>query len=82
MAEPKKSGGLLAIIGGPPKGEGDSEDEKPSTAKGRALKSMWDNMQAGDFEEASSAFQDAYDACAMGGDEPAGPEEETPFDEE
>lgn len=63
MAEPKEKGGLLAIIGGPPKGEGDSE-EKPSTPKGRAMKAMWEAFQAGDFEQAGHEYETAYDICS------------------
>lgn len=69
MAEPKEKGaGLLAILGGPPKGEGDSEG-KPSTPKGRAMKAMWEALQDGDFEEAGHQYEAAYDICAMKSDE-------------
>ena len=65
----EKSGGLLAIIGGgkPEKGDGEKKSGgEPATAKGRALKAMWDAMKSGDFDAAAEdGFQAAYDECAM-----------------
>jgi hypothetical protein len=64
MAEPK--GGLLAIIGGGKPGDSEkSEKSGASSAKARALESMWSAMKSGDFDEAAEHFQEAYDECAM-----------------
>lgn len=68
MAAPK---GLLALIAGKPKGSDDSLPGESSGSdsaldpKAGALKSMWSNMKAGDFEAAALDFQEAYDACSM-----------------
>jgi len=68
MAAPK---GTLALIAGKPKGSADSSPGEsagsgsPLDSKAAALKSMWSNMKAGDFDAAALDFQDAYDACAM-----------------
>lgn len=48
-----------------PKGSGDSlpgESSEPGS-KAAALKSMWANMKAGDFDAAALDFHDAYMAC-------------------
>jgi len=68
MAEPK--GGLLAIIGGgKPDDSEKSEKSGASSAKARALESMWSAMKSGDFDEAAEHFQEAYDECAMHSEE-------------
>lgn len=70
MAE-GKDGGILAIVAGggkPEKGAGGEKKSggEPATAKGRALKAMWDAMKSGDFDAAAEdGFQAAYDECAM-----------------
>jgi hypothetical protein len=70
MAAPK---GILALLASKPKGSADSlpgESAGPGSPsalepKAAALKAMWGNMKAGDFEAAALDFQEAYDACAM-----------------
>lgn len=86
--------GILALLG-KPKGSAGSlpgESAGPGSSaldpKAAALKAMWSNMKAGDFDAAALDFQEAYDACAMGpeedemSDDPLAPEEELDFGEE
>jgi hypothetical protein len=79
MAEPK--GGLLAIIGGGKPGDSEkSEKSGASSAKARALESMWSAMESGDFDEAAEHFQEAYDECAMHSAESGEESDEEDFD--
>lgn len=65
--------GLLALLAAPKSkgsagslpGESAGPGSAPLDSKAAALKAMWSNMKAGDFEAAALDFQDAYDACAM-----------------
>lgn len=61
MAAAPKSG-LLAIMGG-----GDEEDAAPDPMgeKEAAVREFFAAGKRGDWAGAASAFQDAYDACAM-----------------
>ena len=76
MAKPKS--GILAILGngGDSEAEGDEEesDGEPKSAKTRALKAFFEAGKAGDWDEAATQFQAAYDECAMHSEES---EEET-----
>lgn len=58
MAAPK---GLLAILGAGPK------DEEEPDQKVMAAKDLIRAVKSGDAGGVASAFQDMYDACAMGG---------------
>ena len=50
-------------------GESADPGSSPLDAKASALKAMWVNMKAGDFDAAALDFQDAYDACAAAHEE-------------
>lgn len=62
-----EEGGLLAIMSGEPEKKGKKPKGGASSAKARALESMFSNMQSGDFDAAAEDFATAYDECAMGG---------------
>jgi hypothetical protein len=61
MAAPKSSG-LLAIMGGGGEEEASSD---PMAEKEAAVREFFAAGKRGDWAGAASAFQDAYDACAM-----------------
>jgi hypothetical protein len=79
MAEPK---GLFAIVGGGKDDEEKSKKSEPSSAKARALKAFKEALDAEDWEAAEKAFQDAYDECAMGGEEEEADEDAELFEDE
>jgi hypothetical protein len=56
-----KSKGPTGSLPGEPAAPGSSD--APLDAKAESLKSMWDNMKAGDFKAAALDFHDAYMAC-------------------
>jgi hypothetical protein len=78
MAAPK---GILALIAGKPK---ESADSLPGESAGsgssdptaEALKNMWSNMKAGDFEAAAMDFHEAYDHCSGAHEEDSEPSDE------
>jgi hypothetical protein len=75
--------GLLAIVGGKPgKSEKSEKPGEPSSAKARALKAFKEALDAEDWEAAEKAFQDAYDECAMGGEEAEADEDAELFEDE
>lgn len=79
----EKGGGILAIVaGGKPKGGGAKSEKSggASSAKARALESMYKAMQAGDFDAAAEHYQEAYDECALHSAEASEESDEEPLD--
>lgn len=77
-AAPKKGVGILALLGG---GGGDEDSAAPDD-KTMAAKDLMRAIKAGDAPGVASAFQDMYDACAMGHGEEEPEEEELDLEED
>ncbi len=73
--------GLLAIVGKPGKAEKSEKSSEPSSAKARALKAFKEALDAEQWDSAAEHFQEAYDECAMGGEEEEADEDAELFDE-
>lgn len=69
MAEEKKPGGLMAILGVGKKSDDEEDGDEAKSPKARALKAMFDAADAGDWDEAAKEFGRAYDICKMKGEE-------------
>ena len=74
MAEPK---GILEMVGVESSEEDGADGE--GSPKGRAMREMFEAMQAGKWDAAGHAYERAYKICKQG---PASSEESTPEESE